>query len=406
VQAGANAAKGRLFPWRGVPLRRTIRLVTGREKIQAALSGQGTGEFPAVICYEGIYYRDHWDALTSRPWWYVQSYDLDRQLAWLGEAFAATPQDWFALPVFPPRARRQATRIEQRPDGVYRVDRRAPAAERLRRPVVGGWDLQGLSRRVESPRLPETTDEVDRAIPPPQEFDAEGFLAAGRGDLAAALLEEFGKERFPMGYTTGPLWSGYGTWGFEGLMTLVAERPDLVERACRRNLAHCLLHVRRADALGAAGVWIEDCMTDLVSPAAFAELNVPFLQQLTGEIRRLGMKSVYYYCGDPADRWELLFSAGADAIALEEGKKGFVIDIEEAVDRAAGRCAVLGNLDAIGVLEGGSEADLRAEIARQLAAGRRNGGRFIMSLGSPVTPGTSTERVRRYLDLAHEIGRA
>jgi uroporphyrinogen-III decarboxylase len=47
---------------------------------------------------------------------------------------------------------------------------------------------------------------------------------------------------------------------------------------------------------------------------------------------------------------------------------------------------------------------LRAEIARQIAAGRRNGGRFVLSLGSPVTPGTPMERVRRYCDLAHELG--
>ena len=47
---------------------------------------------------------------------------------------------------------------------------------------------------------------------------------------------------------------------------------------------------------------------------------------------------------------------------------------------------------------------LRAEIARQIAAGRRNGSRFIMSLGSPVTPRTPVDRVRLYCDLARELG--
>ena len=72
----------------------------------------------------------------------------------------------------------------------------------------------------------------------------------------------------------------------------------------------------------------------------------------------------------------------------------------EAVD---GRQVVLGNLDALGLLETGSEADLRTEIERQLAAGRKNGSRFIMSLGSPVTPGTQVERVRLYCDLVHQL---
>ena len=87
-------------------------------------------------------------------------------------------------------------------------------------------------------------------------------------------------------------------------------------------------------------------------------------------------------------------------------KKSFSIDIEDVVDRVQGRCTVLGNLDAVGVLEQADEEHLRAEIARQIAAGRRNGSRFIMSLGSPVTPGTPAERVRLYCDLAHELGGA
>ena len=37
-------------------------------------------------------------------------------------------------------------------------------------------------------------------------------------------------------------------------------------------------------------------------------------------------------------------------------------------------------------------------------AGRKNGGRFVMSLGSPVTPETPVARVRLYTDLVHELG--
>lgn len=111
-----------------------------------------------------------------------------------------------------------------------------------------------------------------------------------------------------------------------------------------------------------------------------------------------------YYCGNPNDRLDLLLSVGADALALEESKKGFAIDIDDVVERVQGRCALLGNLDAIHLLEHGSEAALCAEIARQLAAGRRTGRRFVMSIGSPVTPGTPVARVRPYCDLVHELG--
>jgi uroporphyrinogen-III decarboxylase len=73
-------------------------------------------------------------------------------------------------------------------------------------------------------------------------------------------------------------------------------------------------------------------------------------------------------------------------------------------DRVGGRLALLGDLDAIGLLEHGSDSALRVEVARQCEAGRRNRDRFIASVGSPVTPGTPIGRVRRTCDLVHEMG--
>ena len=99
-----------------------------------------------------------------------------------------------------------------------------------------------------------------------------------------------------------------------------------------------------------------------------------------------------------------MLDTGADALALEESKKGFVIDIADVVERVNGRMTVLGNLDSVGILEQAGDEALRAEIARQIAAGRRNGSRLIMSLGSPVTPDTPASRVRRYCDLTRQLG--
>jgi uroporphyrinogen-III decarboxylase len=64
---------------------------------------------------------------------------------------------------------------------------------------------------------------------------------------------------------------------------------------------------------------------------------------------------------------------------------------------------LVGNLDAIHLLEHGSDDDLRREVTRQLAAGRRNAGRFLFGIGSPITPGTPASRVRALADLVHEL---
>ena len=109
--------------------------------------------------------------------------------------------------------------------------------------------------------------------------------------------------------------------------------------------------------------------------------------------------------GNPADKLDYILNTGTDALALEESKKGFVIDIETIAEIVRGRCVLLGNLDSVRILENGTEMQLRAEIVRQIGAGRQNGSRFILSLGSPVTPGTPVEKVRLYCDLAHELSR-
>ena len=378
--------------------------MTGREKVKAAFSGEGADEMGVVICYEGIYVRDHWNQLTGAPWWHREVPDMDAQLAWHREVVEKTGMDWFHLPRFFTREARGEVSIEERSDGVYRVDRGTGAETKLVEPQIGGWGGSGL-HSVHPERLVDTVEEIDARIPDPPGASPEGVKMDGSGDLAQRMLAEFGDELYPMLHVSSPLWNCYHLWGFEGMMTMVAARPDLVEHVGRRALNRQLWNVREAAALGAAGIWIEECLTDMVSPEAFARLNVPYMKELVDGIRAAGMHSIYYYCGDPQGKWDLLLEVGADALSLEESKKGFDIDIEDVVERVQGRCAVLGNLDAVGVLQDGSEEELRAEIARQMGAGRRNQNRFAISIGSPVTPDTSVEKVKLYYDLARELGK-
>lgn len=376
-----------------------------RHTIEAALSKAGTSTIGVVVPYEGIYVRDHWDRVTDAPWWYAVSPDLGHQLAWRRDVIARTQSDWFLLPTGDTRQTRERVVVRHTASGAVRIDRRTGSRELLQRLQVGGWTQGSRSQSVAPEELPSTFGAIDRAIPSPKTDRLASLDEKGSGDLAAALLAEFGESHYPIRHVHAPLWRTYRLWGFQGMMTMIAERPDLVEYACERYLALALVSLRESSALGAAGIWIEDCMTDVISPQAFGRLNVPVVRRLVDEIRALGMQSIHYFCGDPSDRWDELLSIGADALSLEESKKGFDIDIEEVVERVQDRCALLGNLDAVGVLQDGSEDVLRREIARQLGAGQRNGGRFVMSLGSPVTPATPVERVRLYCELARELGR-
>lgn len=373
--------------------------MNGREKILAAFSSEGTPEIPAVTCYEEIFIRDHWSQLSVRPWWVRANPDVQTQSTWRREIAETIGQDWFMLPEGDPRAVREAVTIEERNQEVLRIDHRTGDETVLRPPRISGWQVGGIaSVHPDAPPLtPETVDAwiVDPHTPDYAHHD-------GSLDLPHHILADWGKPYYPRGYIAAPLWTCYYMWGFETMMLHLVERPDLVRYAVERFTEYNLRQVRAVAAMGAMGVWLEDCLTDMISPQHFSEFNLPYLRQLTDEIRALGMQSIHYFCGDPGGKWDLLLDTGADALSLEESKKGFIIDIDDVVERVNGRMIVLGNLDAVGILEQGTAAQVHAEIQRQIAAGRRNGSRFIMSLGSPVTPDTPADRVRMYCDLVHQ----
>ena len=363
--------------------------MTGRDNIEASLSARGTQSIPVIIPYESILVRDRWEELVPNPWWDLHSPDLQVQMQWRRKVLKRIENDFLELPLFYTREEREAAVIKQHQREVLLIDRRTGKATRLEREPIGGFLIKNLVQQTGLEA--RTSADIDFLAPPLEQEDPGMVLQTGYGDLAVHLEKEYGKERYPICFVNSPLWACHTLWGFEPLMRNIAAAPDLVRYACRRYLDHALHKVRCAAAMGAAGIWIEECLTDL--------------QQLVEGIHASGLSGILYFCGDPSGKLELILKAGCDAVGFEESKKDFQIDIEELAEQINGRCALLGNIDAIELVEKAREERLRSEISRQIQAGRRNGNRFLMSSGSPITPGTSIERVRLYLHLARELGK-
>lgn len=391
--------------------------MNGRQRIEAAFSPAGAPELPVVICYENVFIRDHWAQLTACPWWYRQSPDLEQQTQWMRDVTARVPQDWLHLFPFCSAEERADWPVEERADGVYRIHPVTGTAEKMSPPQISGWEGDAEVASVRAAKLPATFDEVDAHLAAhfgPEVLEGrqgkevarseKRALAGAPVEMARLLAERFTAERFIYRPVSAPFWSTYEVWGFEGMMELAGRRPELMEHACERMLTWSVRHVAVYALQGVRGVWIEDCLSSLLSPAAFERLNATFVRTLVERIRSNRMRSIYYFTGNPAGKLDLILATGADALAFEESKKGFRVDVAELATWLQGKRVLLGNLDSHGVLERGSEAALREEIARQMRAGRANRSRFIMSLGSPVTPDTPVERVRLYCELAHELG--
>ena len=376
--------------------------MTGREKILRAFESTGTSDIGAVVCYDCIFIRDHWSSLTETPWWYAQSGLIEKEIAWARDYSEKVGLEWLNVYPCSSRAERSRQAYEQRQDGVWRVDAETGEETCLSAPTAGGTNTRcATSRKSRLDSLPAAQADVDTLIPLAEPFDRNLFLQEGRHDAAAAIRGAL--DLLAYGHSLSPLWSLYSLLGYKGMMVFMLQDGHLASYAGERIFANAKQHIRMISALGADAVWIEECLIDQISPELFGKLNVPLVQRCVQEIRAQGMKSIYYYCGNPNDRLDHILDVGADAVHFEESKKDFTIDIAEIVRKVDGRCVVFGNLDAIGVLQDGSADMIRSEVKRQLDAGRCNGNRFVMSTGSPVTPGTSAEKVRLYTDIVREL---
>ena len=200
-----------------------------------------------------------------------------------------------------------------------------------------------------------------------------------------------------------PFWSCYSALGFAGLMKAVIETPDLLHRLQERSLRDNLESAKAVKQVGIETIFIEECLSshDLISTQHYLDLVLPYTRRLLEGLRALGLKTVYYYCGDVLPRIPYLKELPFDALSVEESKKGFEIDMG-AVRKAAGEDIVLvGNIDA-SLIRDATKEQIEAEVRRQVAAAGAHGN-FIVGIGSPLTLDTEPEKLDFLVQAARSI---
>lgn len=373
--------------------------MTGRERMDAAFSPKGSHETPVFLSLPDGVIRNHWSALTAAPWWHWFETNLQCQLVWRRDAALSLGVDCFNLPLVAPRRVREQRRLINEGTSVFQEDLRTGERQYLAPPCAVEAAGSGALQPVQCEKLPQTWHDIENLVPPADERNPEREIREGVADLAKLLLSDFGSTLFPFGFAQSPLSQLHDILGLAGMMKLIATRPALARHAAERFLEHALADVRVQIQSGAKAIWLEERFVDLIGPEMFKMMSLPLLQRLVAAIKAEGAWCVYHFRGNPIDRLDLLEAAGADAMAFEESKGKCRVEIEEVTARAAGRYVVFGNLDPVKVLQHGDEAQLEAEVIRQIKAGRLNNGRFVMSVGSPVTPLTPVARLRLFADL-------
>ena len=210
-----------------------------------------------------------------------------------------------------------------------------------------------------------------------------------------------------MNGVVGTFWQCTGQVGETNLFALLHDEPELIEYLSARLLERTIEDIRALAAAGDDAIYIDDALTtcDLISPAFYERFSMPYVREMVREIHRLGKMAVLIYFGGVADRIPQILSLGTDALCVETSMKSYTNDLAPIAVQAGDQLCLWGNIDPVRIVQDATEERMIQEIAQQVEVGRGSG-KFIISTGSPITPLTRLARVRRFIDIAREAGRA
>ncbi len=247
----------------------------------------------------------------------------------------------------------------------------------------------------------DTRADVDALVPI---RSTDELAAQGVFEVTKILAERIG-DRVPLScIAPTPFWSTYGLVGFQGMMVMMREKPELFTYLMERRGRQRMALLAGQAAAGVRYLWLEECLSsaDLISPRDYERFAYATAGPYIAEAKRLGLTVILYYCGDVIPRLPWLRRLGMDALAVEESKKGFSVDIADVIAGVDGACCVFGNVDAVQVMLDGARETIQAEVHRQLTLGQRAKG-FVLCQGSPFTLDTPPGKVTWFVQSARHF---
>lgn len=395
--------------------------MTPKERMICSLTGKKPDVLPAAPAYPGLFLADLERAFyieqyrlrlheTGRDR-YAVDHEEDtrfraRALFYSYGVFKVRP-DWLEVYCGASRLWAERTEIVLYDRQLYYEDRvsgRRAAMQRARLPH-GDAEVSEVNRSEtdiwdQSGEIGGTED-AERLIPI---RTAAELLDSGEMDLQRRVVADYGDRYFVTSILDTPFSYVSDYFGFYGLMTSLHDRPKLVHTMLQRQLAQTEEAMAALAAVGLHGVYVEEVFTgaDLISPRTYDEFVLAYNQPFFKQMRGLGLLPIHYVCGDVVPRLDQMANCDVAAIAVEESKKNFSIEIEDVVNRVGDRVAVFGNIDAIRFGLNATLEEMAAEVRRQASIGARARG-FVVSTGSPFPLDTNPRLLDTLVATAHSL---
>ncbi len=176
------------------------------------------------------------------------------------------------------------------------------------------------------------------------------------------LKQELGNEVAIIGKTMGPWTLAYHVFGVESFLLMSVDDPDMVLRAMHKLKEISVLFGEAQIAAGADALTFPDHATgDLVS----AEYYRRFLLEIHQEMaERLKVPLILHICGNTLDRLDYIAQTGMACFHFDSKNNP-----QEAMDIAAGRIRLAGNLNNPELLYARGPAEVRKAVNECMDAG-------------------------------------
>lgn len=393
--------------------------LTSKERVTRALSGQPVDVLPAVPAYlslflddfERSYYVEQYRRrLRGRSYYAIEHEEDTRfraEALYQSYGIFKVQPDWIEVHRGASRTWAEQTQIvaegkvlyyEDRSSGVRLPMHKAPMPRGDRKLVTQSaartdlWDISKQLRNEEA---------VDARLPI---LGADELLARGDFDLPRLVVSEVGDDFYISTILDTPFSDAYDLLGFQGLMVIQYDQPALFHHLLQRKLAQTQEVMGAWAGVGVHGIYVEEVFTgaDMISARSYDEFVFAYNQPYFDHMRALGLLPIHYVCGDVIPRLGRMVELDLAAVAVEESKKNFAIEIEQVVDRVQGRVAVLGNVDTIRFGLHGTMEEMAAEVRRQAEIGSR-AKEFLVSTGSPFPLDTNPRLLDTLVATAHSV---
>lgn len=215
------------------------------------------------------------------------------------------------------------------------------------------------------------------------------------------LLEAIRKVRAELGdtvcvtgRTAAPFSSTALLYGLQETMMLIYTDPDLLHATNEFFVELQAAWGKAQIEAGAHALWVGDCnaMSHFISLEQYTEFAFEPCRRLLRACREAGGLSFMHASEEKLPYIEKQCELGADVLGVGPG-----VDIEQAKAATLGKCALIGNLDPLRILQNASAEEVAAEAARIMHIGKQQGG-YIFCTGEMVPRDTPEENMRAMLD--------